>query len=54
MDETKLDGVAVDMDEPFRAERLGAGWCAVGKRILTPCRDRAEAEAVAEEFARSL
>jgi len=54
MDEAEFDGTAVEMDGPFRAERLNGGWCAVGRGILVPCRDRAEAEAVATEFARSL
>ena len=54
MDEAKFDGAAVEMEGPFRAERLNGGWCAVGRGILVPCRDRAEAEAVVEAFARSL
>ena len=52
MDDAKFDGT--DMDGPFRAEHLNVGWCAVGRGMLIPCRDRAEAEAVAEEFARTL
>jgi hypothetical protein len=54
MDDAKFDGTAADMDGPFRAEHLNVGWCAVGRGMLIPCRDRAEAEAVAEEFARTL
>jgi hypothetical protein len=51
MDGTSFD---VDMEGPFRAEQLPGGWYAVGRGILIPCRDRADAEAVAEEFAKSL
>jgi hypothetical protein len=51
MDKTNLD---VDMEGPFRAEQLADGWYAVGLGILIPCCDRSEAEAVAQEFAKSL
>jgi hypothetical protein len=54
MKPTQVDGVTVDMDGPLRAEQLDNYWYAVGRGMLIPCRDRAEAEAVAEEFARSL
>ena len=51
MDGTNFD---VDMEGPFRVEQLRGGWYAVGRGMLIPCRDRVEAEAVAEEFAKSL
>jgi hypothetical protein len=51
MDRTNFD---VDMEGPFRVEQLSGGWYAVGRGMLIPCRDRAEAEAVAEELAKSL
>jgi hypothetical protein len=54
MDATKLDGVTIDMDGPLRAEQLDNRWYAVGRGMLIPCRDRAEAEEVAEEFTRGL
>ena len=51
MDGTNFD---VDMEGPFRVEQLPGGWYAVGRCMLIPCHDRAEAEAVAEAFAKSL
>jgi hypothetical protein len=51
MDAAKND-VIVDMDGPLRAEQLDSRWYAVGNGMLIPCRDRAEAEAVALEFTR--
>ena len=51
MDATK-NGVTIDMDGPFRAKQLDNRWYAVGNGMLIPCRDRAEAEAVAVEFTR--
>ena len=51
MDRTNFD---IDMEGPFRVEHLSGGWYVVGRGMLIPCRDRAQAEAVAEEFAKSL
>jgi hypothetical protein len=54
MDATKFDGMTVDMDGPLRTEQLDDRWYVVGGGMLIPCRNRAEAEAIAKEFTRGL
>jgi hypothetical protein len=57
VDVTRLEsfkGVTVDMDGPFRVELLDNWWYVVGGGMMIPCRNRAEAEAAAEEFTHGL
>lgn len=51
MVDTKMDTAAtVNFSGPLRVVELQDGWYAVGKGMLVPCRDRADAEAVVREL----
>ena len=47
---TLSDAATVDTTGPLRVVELREGWYALGKDMLIPCRDRAEAEAVVDEM----
>lgn len=47
MSDSKMaDAATVDYSGPLRVVELQEGWYALGKGMLIPCRDRADAEAV--------
>jgi hypothetical protein len=45
------DGVSIDTGGEYRAICCTDGWYFVGKGILIPCRDEAEATEIMHEFA---